>query len=170
MDAEEERRFRRRVYKDIRDNPGIVLALAGNAIDKVSNMLIYLASRFSNRYELRRQRDILTKAGYEVTSRWIDVEERPTGPELNRFWRKWVRKDIEDMNDCDVLILYTVDCDGENTSRGGMRFEQGYVYGKGKHVIVVGPRYMIFDELDDVEYCKDWDECYARLEELQNMY
>jgi hypothetical protein len=48
-----------------------------------------------------------------------------------------------------------------------MRFEEGYFYGKGKPILIVGPRIFIFDFLSDIPVVKDWKACY---EYLKNKY
>jgi nucleoside 2-deoxyribosyltransferase len=129
-------------------------------------MKIYLASRFGNRKALREIRDILHADGqHDIVSRWIDVEDRPEGKSEENFWENWSKIDIEDLNACDCLILYTEGCI-KDPPRGGMRFEEGYVYAQKKPVIVVGPRIIVFDQLPDKFYCRDWQECYEVLKAL----
>ena len=128
-------------------------------------MKIYLASRFGNRKTLREVRDALNAASHEVVSRWIDVEDRPEGKAEETFWKSWATVDIEDLNTCDCLILYTKGCI-EDPPRGGMRFEEGYVYAQKKPVIIVGPKIIVFDQLLDKFYCRDWRECYEILKAL----
>ena len=128
---------------------------------------VYLASRFGNRLMLASAKSMLENRGHKVTSRWIHVGTRPKGPELERFWKQWAKYDVEDMNECKVLILCTMGCDGEDPPRGGMRFEEGYCYAQDKPIIVVGPKIIVFDQLPDIHYCNDWDECFKILDKLQ---
>jgi nucleoside 2-deoxyribosyltransferase len=130
-------------------------------------MKIYLASRFSNRHALRRIRDELIKHGHFVVSHWIDVEIRPGGKAEEDYWKPWAIKDIEDLTDGDLLILYTEYCT-TYPPRGAMRFEEGYVYAQQKPIIVVGPRIIVFDQLTDIHYCNCWEECFELLQKLYN--
>lgn len=131
-------------------------------------MKIYMASRFGNRKALREVRDALeanNEHEYDIVSRWIDVEDRPNGKAEEDYWKGWAKIDIEDLDACDCLILYTEDCI-KDPPRGGMRFEEGYVYAQKKPIIVVGPRIIVFDQLEDKFYCRDWQECYEVLKAL----
>jgi len=119
---------------------------------------IYLASRFGNRVLLREWRDELQKLGHTITSRWIDVPVRPEGKELETFWEHWALKDLDDMDKADTMILCTIGCEGDDQPRGGMRFEEGYMYAQHKKIIVVGPRIIVFDQIQNIQYCKNIDE------------
>jgi len=104
---------------------------------------------------LRELRDRLVRHGHSVTSRWIDNPDRPDDPRLiEQFWLQWAKKDIADMEAADALILMTWNCtDRSDQPRGGMRFEEGYCYAKGKPIILLGPKIIVFDQLDDIFYC-----------------
>ena len=131
-------------------------------------MKIYLASRFSNRFELRKIRDFLTMAGHEITSRWIDVDTRPSdnSEELKKFWMKWAKIALFDLIYSELLILYTMGCD-KNPSRGGKRFEEGFAFACNYPIIVVGPKLIVFDYLDTPKYCDKWDECFEILSTIK---
>jgi len=120
-------------------------------------MKFYLASRWSNRFRLRELRDRLVQHGHLVTSRWIDNPDRPDSKEeIEKFWGQWAAKDIEDMDNADALILMTWNCtDKHDQPRGGMRFEEGYCYAKGKPIFVLGHRVIVFDQLADIHYCEN---------------
>ena len=119
-------------------------------------MKMYLASRFGNGVMLRLIRDRLESMGHKVTSRWIDVDE-----EKPKLWKPWSKKCIADMDKCEVLVLCTIGC---RKIRGGMRFEEGYCYGQGKPVLVVGPKIIVFDELKDIKFFGTWEKFYTYLE------
>jgi len=123
-------------------------------------MKIYLSSWVGNCVVLRGIRDELVKRGHTVTSRWIDVGARPD-KDMKAFWEEWVVKDVEDLDACDTLVVYTNDSYGEGRSLGGMRFEEGYAYARGKKIIVVGPRICIFDQLKDIRYFFTWEQFFT---------
>jgi hypothetical protein len=130
---------------------------------------IYLASRFSNRFMLRRVRARLAELGYKSTARWISHHSRPKNPKVvEQQWKDaFAKEDIEDMDKADMIIVCTIGCE-QDPPRGGMRFEEGYFYGKGKPILLVGPRIFIFDFLSDIPVVKDWRDCYLWLKKYHS--
>jgi hypothetical protein len=61
-------------------------------------------------------------------------------------------RDIKQLDDADMIIVLTDGCEAVS---GGMHFEAGYAYAKGKRLIVIGPRVNVFYHMDDVEWYPD---------------
>lgn len=100
---------------------------------------IYLAGRFSTQKKLKNYRGSLNWAGHHVTSRWLDAV-RPDMADVEKveqFFRAWSIIDIQDIDDCDVFVIFADD----PGSRGGMHGELGYALGKEKLIIVVGEKH-----------------------------
>ncbi len=97
----------------------------------------------------------LQRLGFVVTSTWM---EEPDDPNVSLkdvdddVLAEYARRDVEEINDADTLVLFTVDPD-EKARRGGRHVEYGYALGKGKTVCVVGPRDNIFHHLLPVDLC-----------------
>lgn len=123
-------------------------------------MKVYLASRFSRQLELREYANELTNLGIKVTSRWLN-QIANVNHSLNDVtdWdnRLYATQDAADIDAADVLVLFS-----ENpkvgTPRGGRHWETGYAYGKGKTVIVCGPKENIFHYFVDVAHIPDWND------------
>ena len=116
---------------------------------------------------LRKVKTKLEKLSFKTTSRWISHHDRPKNQKVvEQQWKKsFAKEDIEDMDAADMIIVCTIGCI-EDPPRGGMRFEEGYFYGKGKPIIIVGPRIFIFDFLTDITVVDDWKKCYEILKAL----
>src|ERR1700682_4364514 len=95
---------------------------------------VYWAARFSRRFEMQGYRADLQRAGFVVTSRWIDNSD---GDDANAL--RCGRIEIEDIELADILIAFP-DPPRSTNSRGGHFFEEGYAHGLGRRVIVVGNR------------------------------
>ena len=101
-------------------------------------MKIYIASRFKNKPIIPAVVERLKEWGHDVVSRWHTVEDEPWTVEEAVFF------DLEDLNNADALLLYTEDC---QAVPGGMHFELGYAYAKGKPCYLLGPSVHIFCRL-----------------------
>lgn len=93
---------------------------------------IYIASKARHRVEWRRFRE----AGHNIISRWIDTPDqlidtsRDPGLDYVKLWTHC----IEDVLNCDVLILY---CGPGETMKGAL-VELGAAIGHNKTILVVG--------------------------------
>lgn len=131
---------------------------------------VYLANMFSKIEETRKYRDNLeTIHGMKVTSRWLE-EKHNANVSINELapseYMAPAIDDIEDIDRSDVLVIFTVD--GETpTRRGGRHWETGYAYGKGKKIIVCGPKENLFHFLPDVTICATWEEAKQELLKLK---
>lgn len=57
--------------------------------------------------------------------------------------------DLDDVNRADALVLYTEPY-GTPVPGGGRHVEFGYAFGRGKHMVIVGPHENIFHWHQDV--------------------
>ena len=117
-------------------------------------MLVYIAAPFSYKDDLKSFRAELEERRIEVTSRWLDECAAPTAT-LDQFPDDYhldtTNTDINDINRCNVLVLFTIDPLGPPKPRGGRHWETGYAYAKGKEIVIIGPRENIFHYLPDVK-------------------
>jgi nucleoside 2-deoxyribosyltransferase len=107
---------------------------------------VYLAAQFKQINEMRKYAEELRAEGIEVVSRWLEEKVSPnislkemTPDECKRT----AEVDLEDIQNADVFVLFTVDPD-EPTKRGGRHFESGVAFALGKPTIFVGPYENIF--------------------------
>jgi hypothetical protein len=142
-------------------------------------MKYYFAARYDRHEEMRQRRTELTMAvpKAEVTSRWIDCIDNPSGiastpeqlnTEPERCWG-FGQIDLEDLSKADAIVSFT----GAGNSRsGGFHVEHGvaiayvdnypWCNGAGEkpfRLIVVGPRENVF-------HCHPATEIYATWEEF----
>jgi hypothetical protein len=119
---------------------------------------IYLAGRFSRRYELQGCRADAQRAGRCVTSRWIDlVEENEVDAAM------CAKVDLEDLDIADTAIAFG-DEPRSTRSRGGHWVEFGYGLAQGKRMILIGHRENVFTLLPDVvEFYATWPEALRAL-------
>lgn len=128
-------------------------------------MKIYLASRYSRRYELIGVRAVLEKLGHSVTSRWLNGDHQisdtglgPTsrlGDDAERI--RFACEDWEDVLAADWVISFTEEPRAIN-SRGGRHVEFGAAMALNKRCIIVGPRENVFHCLPAVEWAPNWME------------
>ncbi len=144
-------------------------------------MRFYLAARYSRRLELCEYRKVLESRGHIVTSRWLNGNHQisdhgvPLGdhgeqlveglegdgggesPRAAQLRQAFAREDVNDVQNCDVLIAFT-EPPRSSASRGGRHVELGIAIGLSKEVIVIGYRENIFCWLDRVTFFSNWDE------------
>ena len=118
-------------------------------------MTVYLAGLFESRARLRVERDRLIVAGLTVNSTWLDAPEDVTYAKPEAPYGQIARKDLDEVDAADLLILDTLDV----TPRGGREFEAGYAVGRGKPVLVVGPARNVFHHL--FLRFESWDDLFA---------
>jgi len=128
---------------------------------------IYLASRYSRFPEMRGYRSELEKAGFEVTSRWINgnhqIDDAGLSIQAKEAERlRFAQEDYDDLRAADVVISFT-EAPRSSNSRGGRHVEHGMAVALGKRVIVVGHRENVFHCLPQVEFFPTWDEARGAL-------
>ncbi len=108
-------------------------------------MRVYVAAPWVRKADARAAADKLRARGFEVTSHWLDVEERtddPTG--MNRSLERLqqeAKQDIYDVMTAEVLIVLNLE------KSEGKAVETGIALAHGKQVFSVGPRSNIFQTL-----------------------
>lgn len=124
-------------------------------------MKFYLASGYSWRHVFAKElRPALEKLGHEVTSRWIDIEDRLTKDAGENEYAPWARNILtmnqHDMRCADALILDTngVRKDGN----GGAHYEVGFMRALGKQLFIVGKRLNTFHWDDEIIVVKDYNQ------------
>jgi nucleoside 2-deoxyribosyltransferase len=127
---------------------------------------IYIAGRFSRRYEFRRLAEDLEAAGHEITCRWLYSDDhhaqlQGSQPRAARA----AERDLEDVRAATVCIAFTEGPDGKQ-GRGGRHVEVGAAIALGLRVIVVGNPEHIFHLLPEVEQVDTVDAAIASLTSL----
>lgn len=126
-------------------------------------MKVYLASRYSRRGELQCYARELGVLGIECTSRWLGPSgEQEKNPSVEHR-QKCAKIDIDDVDACDTLVLFT-EPKGTPVTGGGRHFEAGYAFAKGKRIMVVGSREHIFLEMDSVSLFESWQDALNQIE------
>lgn len=132
-------------------------------------MSFYLAAQFGWKESIAAKKEQLTKMGFFVTSTWTDEQAKPdcslkdfTGD----YHESMASRDLNEIEAADVLVLFTVDPD-TMTRRGGRHVEFGYALGRGKSVIIVGPKENIFHHLPKVRQFETWDDFIGALKCLK---
>jgi len=123
-------------------------------------MLIYLAARYSRFREMQAVRADLERLGHAVTCRWINGGHQidDAGLSLQAKETERVRFAVEDLRDlcaADTVVSFTEPPRSTN-SRGGRHVEFGFALGRGRRVIVVGPRENVFHCIPSVEWYPDY--------------
>lgn len=98
-------------------------------------MKLYIASRFKNKGFIRLWLKALPER-YEVVSTWHNLEDSADGSRTEA-----ARRDLRELDECDAVVVITQDCE---LVPGGMHFEAGYAYAKGKKIYLLGPCVNIF--------------------------
>lgn len=115
-------------------------------------MLVYLAARYSRRTEIKAFVPLLAENHIKVRSRWLD-ETLPPEHELSQVTpqssRNSASDDIEDIEACDTLVLFSED-PTIGVPRGGRHVEFGYALAKGKRIVVIGGQENIFHYLPQI--------------------
>lgn len=113
-------------------------------------MNIYIAARYSRKEEMKTVRDALQKAGFAVTSSWLD-EPHGANTKLSELSdalnEEYAQVDIDDINRSDRILFFS---ESVLTPRGGRHVEFGYALAQGKPIDVVGPKENIFHYLPSV--------------------
>lgn len=101
-------------------------------------MKLYIASRFKNKGWIRSWVKSLPSR-HEVVSTWHDLEDSGDGTRIEA-----AMQDLRELDQCDAVVVITHECEAVP---GGMHFEAGYAYAKGKQLYLIGPAVNIFYDL-----------------------
>lgn len=143
-----------------------------NKIVKGDPVYYYIASRYSRRSQMQFFARGIIHRGDKVTSRWVfgdhddvadDKFNRISDDHRVEIGRKWATEDLIDLESAEKIICCTEDPDGRvnGRNRGGRHVELGVALGKGKKVIVCGPRENVFCCLPEIEWYPDFYTWYA---------
>lgn len=126
----------------------------------------YLGSGFNRRYHLRQLRAMLEQAGHRVTSRWIDIEERPdqADPNYDFFAGKIAAENVEDLKEADILVIDSFGIMPDNN--GGVHFEFGYMEARQKPIFLIGKKKCTFHWLPSVVRVEDYSEFMSKIDRL----
>ena len=127
-------------------------------------MKVYLAAQYSWKRALQGNAETLDGIGIDSTSRWLQEKYDPemTIAGTDGDWAQIARMDLEDIQEADMLIHFTVP-ETTPTLRGGRHVECGYALALGKQVVIVGPKENIFYHLPEVKQFSCWGDCYQWL-------
>jgi hypothetical protein len=132
---------------------------------------VYLAARYSRRPELLGVRWDLERAGYQVTSRWIngghqaESTDCPTPDQIERM-ASFAADDLEDLGAADVVISFQEVPREPTTNRGGRHVEFGMALALGKPIVAVGPLEHVFTALPQVTRFSSWAAALGVLADL----
>ena len=129
-------------------------------------MKFYLAAGFSRKHEIADKAAQLQRIRIGVTSTWPWEDATPQATLADLGPHHLIvngTKDIAEIDAADGVILFTQD-PTIPFLRGGRMHEFGYAHGKGKSMIVCGPRENIFHYLPCVEVIPTWEELLNKLE------
>ena len=130
-------------------------------------MKIYLAARLSLWPQMNQAAAFLERHGHAVTSRWQRRHAlEPPVPRTegsNPLLARFAAEDLEDVDHADAVVLFT---ESGKHFAGGRHVEAGYALGRGKRLIVFGPRENVFYHLPQVEQAANWDELVRILAKL----
>lgn len=102
-----------------------------------ARLKVYIAGRYPKLKELAEEAKKYVTEGISVTSSWLDDNE------VGMSFEDIAIQDLKDVDDADVLVLYTEPY-GTPVPGGGRFVEMGYALGKGKQVVLVGPLENVF--------------------------
>ena len=127
-------------------------------------MKVYLAAPWSERLHMQAVAWMLTRVGFEVTSRWLSSHvEAPEGASVEDYEQEWAMNDVLAIEAADVLCVTTI----APANGGGRYVEMGMALRAGKPVIAVGPARNVFCRLPEVELAPTWERAIARLCEMR---
>ncbi len=111
-------------------------------------MKIYLAGNLRSFWAIEQVACWLRQHGHQVTSRWHTRPPDRAAPALRSATEDW-----EDMDAADALVHFT---DLAKHFGGARHFEAGYAFGRGKRLIIFGPRENLFYHLPGVGQATSW--------------
>lgn len=115
--------------------------------------MIYIAGKYTAQARLREMRDKFRKAGFNVSSFWLDEVETDASASPEKMEENALR-DVKEVKVCSTFILDTLD----ESATGGREVELGLALAnKNADVILVGPRRNVFHHLIGETY-ENWDE------------
>jgi len=125
-------------------------------------MKIYVAAPWVHKADARAAKERLQRAGFTVTSRWIDFKETQAGYEYpEQVMRQEAMNDVIDVREADALIYLNL------AKSEGKATEMGMAIAQEKPVLVIGGKANnVFLHSDYVQHVSSLDEAMARLMEM----
>ena len=125
-------------------------------------MKIYLAGPYQHKDKIKKCAEQLEKAGISCTSSWLDEPHKPStqldglSDDLHEMY---ATQDLNDIEDADIFVLFTVPIGDAPIPRAGRHVEFGYALGESMPIYVVGGvKENIFHYLSEVVHIETWDE------------
>ena len=109
-------------------------------------MKIYVAGKWADRDKLAVFANKLRDLGHYITSHWLTSEYED---EAIDGWKDYAERDMQDIYDADLFILFT---EHDPPHRNSRLVELGLALAYGKETTVVGPLETIFCTLADNHY------------------
>lgn len=106
---------------------------------------IYLAAPWVRREEARLVRDRLVAAGYEVTSRWLDIDETKTTETIE------AENDVYDILTAELMVVLNLE------KSEGKAVEQGIAIAINTPLYLVGEKSNVFHHLPNYTIVPDVD-------------
>src|SRR3989304_1601000 len=97
---------------------------------KEERMKVYLAAPWSERLHMQAVAWMLTRVGFEVTSRWLSSHvEAPEGASVEDYEQEWAMNDVLAIEAADVLCVTTI----APANGGGRDGGEGAARGEARH-------------------------------------
>jgi nucleoside 2-deoxyribosyltransferase len=129
-------------------------------------MRLYLAARLSLAPVMNEATAFFERYGHVVTSRWHRRgTTEPQGAGRSSLLAQFAAEDLADIDSADAVVLFT---EAGKHFAGGRHVEAGYALGRGKRLIIFGPRENIFYHLPAVVQVIDWEGLRKALAAAQN--
>lgn len=124
---------------------------------------VYLAAPFQQQKQMQLRAAELRAVGIQVTSRWLEEQDKPMGEIPGHIRRINAIHDVEDVIAADMLVFH----DDPTIQRAGRHVEFGIAVGIGTTrsfpILVLGPPNNIFHYLAQVYHFDSWADLKANL-------
>ena len=121
---------------------------------------IYIAAPSELRSTAASLKDILERKGYEITSRWIEMED--FGSTDPKYLGLWSVNDLNDVAAADTLVLINPE-EYRTKGTGGRHVEFGYAAAHGIPCYIFGARTNVFHWGFNVKLVNSIDELLDQL-------
>lgn len=105
-------------------------------------MTVYVAASWYAREYVRRVTAALRANGIDCTNNWMDREAFTPGEKV-----ACALSDLSEVQAAEAVLLLNE----QESSAGGMHFESGYAFAKGKRLMIVGRGQSVFHFLPGIE-------------------
>lgn len=129
-------------------------------------MKVYLAAPYQWKDRIIERATELRSLEIEVTSSWLEEPHKPstTLSELtDEQHAQYALRDLQDINEADILILFAVPSTDTPIPRAGRHVEFGYALAARKSVWLVGNKENIFHYLPQIRIFETWADAVQEL-------